>query len=487
MYELLKHQWKEKIRSPFWQKSIILNIILGILALYLMLNVIAASLFADKIMIEIYGECDVVKIATGFLFYYFSFDLIVRFLFQQLPTIAIKPYLSLPIKKSRLLHYPLLKSIPGFFNIIAILLFVPFFIKNIALKQTFQFSLAWILTAFSLATVNNFLNFTLKKYFSKKPLPTLFVLLLLGLAIYLDISKIFSLSQEFSKGFYYILNNLYLVVVPLLLAALSYYSAYFFLKENSYIEDSVNRTRTNSAGFSFLDQFGEIGHLMGIELKLIFRNKRPKTSLYLGVFFLLYGFTFYTNEHMNSYLTYSFAGLLLPAMFAINYGQFFFSWESSYFDAVLVNRISPSNYIKSKYYLFLSASLLGYLLMLPYAFMDIKIALVNTAFLAFNIGINSIILLYFGTFNSKYIDLGKSQFMNYQGTGATQYLAMLPIMGLPFLVYLICKLFGGPDYYYYIVAVLGLLGIALNKYILQFIVSQFAKRKYKMAFGFRQK
>jgi hypothetical protein len=125
--------------------------------------------------------------------------------------------------------------------------------------------------------------------------------------------------------------------------------------------------------------------------------------------------------------------------------------------------------------------------MLPYAFINTNIALINTAFLVYNIGINSVILLCFATFNSSYIDLGKSQFMNYQGTSVIQYLTMLPIMGVPFLVYLICKLLGNADFYYYAMAIVGLLGIANNKLLLQFIVSQFAKRKYKMAYGFRQK
>ena len=45
MIKLLVHHWKEKQRSPFWQKSIALNIILGILCLYMLLNVLALSFF----------------------------------------------------------------------------------------------------------------------------------------------------------------------------------------------------------------------------------------------------------------------------------------------------------------------------------------------------------------------------------------------------------------------------------------------------------
>ena len=56
MYKLLTHQWKEKIRSSFWQKNIILNIVLGILGLYLILNFIAVSFFADKILLDVFKD-----------------------------------------------------------------------------------------------------------------------------------------------------------------------------------------------------------------------------------------------------------------------------------------------------------------------------------------------------------------------------------------------------------------------------------------------
>ena len=61
MIELLIHQWKEKIRSPFWQKSIWLNMVLGILGAYLMLNVLVIGYFADVILKKVFVDTDVVE------------------------------------------------------------------------------------------------------------------------------------------------------------------------------------------------------------------------------------------------------------------------------------------------------------------------------------------------------------------------------------------------------------------------------------------
>lgn len=487
MYKLLIHQWKEKIRSPFWQKSIILNIVLGILGLYLMLNILAIGFFADKIIHSIYKDSDVVKVFTGLLFYYYAFDLIFRFLFQQLPTLSVQPYLTLPVKKSTLLNYPLLKTVPDFFNVVALLLILPFFVKVICVTQTLLFCLTWIIIVFSLIATNNFLNFSLKKYFSKRPLLILLLLVFVGSFLYLDITKVVSFSGFYSSGLLYLSNTPFLVILPVAVAVFAYLLAYFLLKRNFYIEDTQSHQRSNSGSFLFLNRFGETGNLMRVEVKMILRNKRPKSLLYISLLFLAYGFIFYRKENLDNYLILTFIGLVLTSMFAINYGQYMFSWESSFFDSYMSNKIEQFKYLKSKYLFFSISSLIMFILTLPYAFISYKIGLINAALLLYNMGISSIVMMFFCTYNTSRIDLGKSQFMNYQGTGITQFLVIIPIMGFPVLVYLGFKYLGIPEYNYYALGIIGATGIVFNKYLIQLVANQFVKRKYKMAVGFRQK
>lgn len=487
MLRLFIHQWKEKLRSPFWQKSIWLNIILGILGLYLLLNIVAIGFFADTIIQKIYKSIDLVEVYTGFLFFYFAIDLIIRFLIQQLPILSIQPYLTLPIKKSKLLHYPLIKSISSFFNIVAILLILPFFVKVVCTTKPFLFSLVWIIIVFSLIATNNFLNFSFKKYFSKRPLLILFLLVLFGSLLYLDTINVISFSRHFSNALLYISNTPFLVVIPIIIATLSYYLAYYLLKRNSYIEDPQSSQRRNTDSFSFLTRYGEIGYLLRTEIKLIFRNKRPKSLLYFSLLFLVYGFIFYQKPNIDNDLILIFTGFILTASFGITYGQYLFSWESSFFDSFIANKISPTNYIKSKYLLFAFTSVIGFFVTLPYALISYKIGFINAAMLLYNIGISSVVLIFFCTFNSSRIDLGKSSFMNYQGSGATQFLLIIPLMGIPVIFYLFFKLLGIPQYSYYVLGGIGIIGIIFNKYLLEIVTNQFVKRKYRMALGFRQK
>ena len=486
MIELLIHQWKEKVRSPFWQKSIWLNIVLGILGIYLMLNILVIGFFADFILQKIFPDTDVVQSFTRMLFYYFAFDLIFRFFAQQIPTLSVQPYLTLPIPKSKLLHYPLIKSVSSFINIVALLLIFPFFGKVICTTFTPMFCLSWILTVLSLIATNNFLNFSLKKYFSKRPLLILFLLAIVGLIIYLDINKSLSLSVYFAIALQSVSEKTFLIVIPLAIAAISYFLGYYLLKRHAYIEDIQTNRRVNSANLSFLSHYGEIGNLMRTEIKMILRNKRPKSLLYISPIFLTYGFIFYKDPNIDNYLILIFSGFFMTAAFGIFYGQYSFSWESSYFDSYISNKISYFNYVKSKYLLFAVTSLICFMITLPYAIISYKIAFFNTAMLLYNIGISSIMLLLFCTFNTSRIDLGRSQFMNYQGTGVTQYLSVIPVMGFPITVYLLFKYFGVPEYSVYALGLIGLVAIIFNKYLLQMVTRQFVKRKYKMALGFRQ-
>lgn len=481
------HQWKEKTRSAFWQKSIFLNIFLGILALYLALDVLAIGYFADKIILEIYKDSNVVKVFTSLLFYYFSFDLILRFLFQQLPILSIQPYLTLPIKKKSLLHYPLLKSLFSFFNILALLLFLPFFIKNVCPSHSFMFSFIWIVTVLSLIFLNNYLNFSFKKYFSQHPLLILSILACFAISLYLDHSNIVSFSGYFLAAINFLVKNYFLVGIPVTIGLLSYSLAYNLLKRNAYIEDKITHQRKSADGLLFLNRFGQTGILLRNEVKMIFRNRRPKSVFFISLVFLCYGFVFYSEKNLNSYWLLSFFGVFMTSMFAINYSQYMFSWESSFFDSILVNRISTYNYIRSKYFFFMFSSLISFLVTLPYAFISLKIGYINAAVLLYNIGISSIILMFFCTFNTSRIDLGKGQFMNYEGTGLTQFLVLIPVMGFPVLFYFIFKYLGIAEYNFYGLGILGAIAIIFNKYLLQMITSQFEKRKYKMAVGFRKK
>ena len=84
------------------------------------------GLFIDKKLMDIYPEGDVFELINGGIIYYLGADLFIRFFMYSLPVINIESYLSLPIKKSKILNLILLKSIVNIFNVLPLLVFITF-------------------------------------------------------------------------------------------------------------------------------------------------------------------------------------------------------------------------------------------------------------------------------------------------------------------------------------------------------------------------
>lgn len=114
-------QWKQARRSPVFQKSLVVNIILGLLILYFASIFLTLGFYTDKILLKVFPDQSPVDTLNGFLLFYFLFDLLLRFMLQDLPVMAVQPYLHLPINRSKLIHFMLMRSVPSVFNLLMLL------------------------------------------------------------------------------------------------------------------------------------------------------------------------------------------------------------------------------------------------------------------------------------------------------------------------------------------------------------------------------
>jgi hypothetical protein len=104
----------------------------------------------------------------------------------------------------------------------------------------------------------------------------------------------------------------------------------------------------------------------------------------------------------------------------------------------------------------------------------------------YNVGITSILVFFSGTFSRSSIDLGRSQFMNYQGTGAHHFLMMIPLFGIPMIIYSIFSLIGMEEFGFFGVGFIGAIAILFHRQLVGFISNRLVKRKYIMSSGFRK-
>lgn len=170
----------------------------------------------------------------------------------------------------------------------------------------------------------------------------------------------------------------------------------------------------------------------------------------------------------------------------INFGQFIPAWDSSYYSMMMAQNIPLKQYLNSKAGLMTFSIIVLAILSTPYVYFGINILLLNLACALYNIGINVPVLIFAGSFNKKRIDLEKSPFMNYQGTGAAQWLVGIPLLLIPLLIWYAFYKFFNYDIAVITLALLGLIGIVLRNFLMEKIAKQFAKKKYEMINGFKQ-
>ena len=113
---LFKNQIKDATRSSFWKKNIISNVFVFILYAILALNFFVLGLVIDKVLIQVAPGENHIVFFNGLLLLYFSSELVIRFFIQKVHAFKIIPYLYLPVKRSLIKHFLLVKPFFSLFN-----------------------------------------------------------------------------------------------------------------------------------------------------------------------------------------------------------------------------------------------------------------------------------------------------------------------------------------------------------------------------------
>lgn len=488
---LLSHSWKRFTRSISFSKDAATLIFTGILGLMMFVYALALGLTLDIIIIKGLKQSDAIGFLNRLLLYFFGFEFIMRYMMQNLPVLDVQPYLHLPMKKSKLVHFLLVRSAVHLLNLMPLILFIPFALKVVASDYSPATAWLWALTLWICSMVLHYLVVLFKKALDDNIfgiLTLLGIIVLLGASDYYGWFKLSDVSAAIFNSF---LNQPVLALVPLLLLGLVYFLCYNFFRQAMYPEE-ISYQRTNATGvtqdLSFLKNFGLIGEMINVEVKLILRNKRPKNILYLSAFFLLYGLIFYTNkkymEDMPGILL--FVGIFITGIFMINYGQLLFSWQGGHYDFTLTRPVSMRQYVESKYWLLTCVTIVCFVLSTPYLYFGWKILFIHLAMTLFNMGINVFVILNLAMWDPKKVDLKKGVTFNYEGVGAAQWIMSIPILLGPYIFFLPFSFMGQPELGIAAVGLAGVVGIIFRGKLIDLTTRRLAERKYKIAAGFRK-
>jgi hypothetical protein len=237
-------------------------------------------------------------------------------------------------------------------------------------------------------------------------------------------------------------------------------------------------------------RLGITGKYMALEANLLLRNKRPRQALVMLPIFWTY--LVYVMIRDADKLTTGIMGVyfisIVVGMAAIMYGQFLFSWESSYFDGLMARRNDFRRYVLAKYYIMSLLVSISFIPLYIAMVLVVKVSpLILISLTLFVLGPIQFIIFFFGIFNDARVDLAGGQFFNYQGVKGKHFLVSFAFFLIPFFLYMLLNYLIGSTPALLIIAGIGLLFIVFHKYWLtQIIMKKFLTRKYKNLEGFRK-
>ncbi|SDS44272.1 DUF5687 family protein [Winogradskyella sediminis] len=490
---MIKHflnlEWKQYFRSSYWQKNIAINIFMVFFALYFIAVFLGLGIGLFFLLKETFPDQDPFVIANSYLFYWIIGDLLMRFFLQKLPVMSVKPLLTLPIKRSTVVNYVLGKSALSFFNFLPLFAIIPFSIVLINQDYDTAMVLTWMLAMIITVLIINFLNFIIEAFSAESELSFLPIMVVVSVLFGLNYFEVLPMTSLIGSGFLGIANHPIFILIPIAILIGCYVFNYKTLIKKLYLDSSLKSkvAEVNASDLSWTERFGDIAPFMKLDLKLIWRNKRTKSMTFLLLIGVLYGLFFYPQP-MYREMTFmsAFIGIFSTGFFLINFGQFIPAWDSGYYKLLMSQNIKYEQYLRSKFILMVISVVLLFVLGIPYVYFGYKILIAHFAAAIYNIGVNTHVILWGGSYNRKKIELDKKAAFNYQGTGAVQWLIGIPLMLVPMGLFGLVNWLAGFAAAIALLIVLGVLGIVFHKKLMKGITQKYLNSKYKMIDAFSQ-
>ena len=417
-------------------------------------------------------------------------DFALRFPFQKTPTQEVKPYLLLPVKRSRMIDFLLIRSGLNSFNLFWLFLFVPFAI--ITLPKFFGITgvISYCVGIWLLMIFNNYWFLLCRTLMSERIVWVALPLLVYGgiIAAILIPEESFVSDLFVDLGESYILGNLLAFGCTILGIFLMWVINRCIMSRLIYSELSkVEDTKVKHVSeYKFFDKYGDVGEYMRLELKLLLRNKTCKHLLRMGV--LLVAAFSLALSFSDIYDGVFASNFIVCYNFAL-FGQLFISsimsYEGNYIDGLMSRKESILTLLKAKYYLYSMGILIPLVLMIPAICMDKVKPLMAVSWAIFTVGFIYFVTFQLAIYNTKTTPLNaKISARQNTGTGI-QTLVSFASFGLPITFYFILEALFSETIALCILLIIGLIFIGTSRYWIENIYNRFMKRRYKNMEGFR--
>lgn len=482
--QVINLSWKSFTRSPAFGQNLGTTIIMGLLGLYFGVVFIALGASIPFVVEEAAKLSEGPSIVGGYYLYALLYLLFMRIVFQNFSFPLFRQYALQRIKKSSIYHFVLLRSLWNWMNFIPLLMIISYL-----LSSTFKegYSIDWLTTGLVMIGtlyLSNYLAFLLDKYLSFDKVIAGSIIALLLLLTFLDAKGYVALMPVFQATYGFLVESFVYALIPIVLTAIAYFFSFNFLTNCAYLEDQGSVSEASLLGVrkGMFSRFGKVGNLMELEMKLIMRNKRSRTQMFILLVILFYPLLL----RGESLAILMFISIFTTGGFALTYGQLLLSWNSDHFDLLLTRMGSIKDVFKAKYYLQVISIVICSSLIIWYGFYKVEYFYLVPMAALFNIGAVTFMYMFLASYNSKKIDANKGAAMNYEGMSLALFLIMIPIFIIPAVLVFLGIYFDVEWVGLVAIGVVGLLGLIFHNRLIDISVDLFKKNKYKIGAAFRK-
>ncbi|WP_321332795.1 DUF5687 family protein [uncultured Bacteroides sp.] len=424
------------------------------------------------------------------LVFVFAIDFMIRFPFQKTPSQEVKPYLLLPIKRNKILDFLLLRSGLDLFNIIWLFMFIPFAIITVTRFYGITGIIAYSLGIYLLTVLNNYWYLLCRTLMNER-----IYWIALPVAVYAALAAIMFIPEKncisdftMNLGGAFIEGNILAYLGTLLAIACMWMVNRQVMVKLVYAELSkIEDTKVKHVSeYKFLERYGEIGEYFRLELKMLFRNKRCKTSLRtIGIIVVFFSALLSFSDVYDGAFMKSFTSIYAFVAFGMVILTQIMSFEGSYLDGLMTRKESIFSLLKAKYYLYSMGVLIPFILMIPAMVMGKLTLLGAFSFAFFAIGPIYFLLFQLAVYNNKTVPLNEGV-TGRQGSGTGfQTLVSFGAFGIPMILYSSLNAICGEVIGQWIMLVIGL-AFTLSAHIwINNVYKRFMARRYKNMQGFR--
>jgi hypothetical protein len=459
---------------------------LAFFGFYIAVSFLISGLVAGPLIREFFPDRDVLGMAGAFLIYYLPVDILTRYFLQKFPTLAIKPYLLLPVSKSAIVHYLLRRSLFSFFSLLPLFLAVPFFFAEVLPNASGTEAAGFLLLVFGLILIANYASFWVTKASDFNNIASVVLLLLLFAFLFFEFRGITSFSTYLETAALAFIGQPIWWTLPFIVSGGIYFYLHGYFKKHLKVKKEIKEgAYLQNIQIGFFSRFGRAGKLMDLELKLLIRSKRARAYLLTSLILLFLPLILTFSEEGTDF-NYILFGIFMTGMIALNHGQLMLSWNSLHFDLLMSRGNTIHDIFKAKYYILALSCLVTYALTLPYLFFDPKIVAFNTALVFINTSFSIYAYMVLASYNSLRVDPNEGGAFSFGGFGAAHYLIGIPIIVVPALLYGAGYVAGGTAGGLITLFTIGVIGTAFHKQVISACVKLFTNNRYKILAAFRK-